>query len=243
MDFPVAIVDDLLTEREKLQQELESIFSKDAAHELRCLSFASAEAFLEAAPEVKMAFLDICMDGMDGIALARLLRGMDDRLLIIFVSTSSEYAFDAFPVHPFDYLIKPYPFARLEHVVREALRVLDVGDRRIPIRVARDVLKVPVTGIVSAVAQGHRVVLTMAGGEPVQSIMTFAEVEQLLAKEACFLPVNRGVLVNMDYARALTGDTLTMLDGSSFVLRTKNRAELVSRFSHYQMSRVGGGLL
>ena len=242
MEFPVAIVDDLQAEREKLQRELESIFRNDGEHELRCLSFASAEAFLEAAPEVKMAFLDICMDGMNGIELARRLRGLDERLLIIFVSTSSEFAFDAFPVHPFDYLIKPYPYARLEHVVREAIRVLDVGDRRIPIRVARDVLNVPVANIVSAVSQGHRVVVTLAGGEPVQSIMTFSEMEQLLNKEERFLPVNRGVLVNMDYARALTGDTLTMLDGSAFALRTKSRADLISRFSHYQMSRVKGGL-
>ena len=242
MELFVAIVDDLQSEREHIRDDLERIFQNDAEHELRCICFESAEAFLAASPEVQIVFLDICMEEMNGIELARHLRRLNNRLMIIFISTSSEYAFDAFPIHPFDYLIKPYPPARLEHVVKEAVRVLNLGDRKIPIRVARSVLNIPVGNIVSAVSQGHRVVIAIAGAEPVQSIMTFSEVEKLLSSEERFLPVNRGVLVNMDYARALTGDTLTMLDGSVFALRTKNRSQIVSRFSHYQLSRLKGGL-
>ena len=243
MELFIAVVDDLQTERENILADLKRIFQNDPDYELHCVSYDSAEAFLDASPEVQIAFLDICMDGMNGIELARRLRGLDEKLLIIFVSTSSEYAFEAFPIHPFDYLIKPYPFARLEHVLKEALRVLNLDERKVSIRVARSTLSVPVGSIVSAVSQGHRVVIAVAGAEPIQSIMTFSEVEALLASEERFLPVNRGVLVNMDYARALSGDTLTMLDGSSFALRTKNRNQIVSRFSHYQLSRLKGGLL
>ena len=242
MELFVAVVDDLQSERDHIRADLERIFQNDAEYELRCVCFESAEAFLGAAPEVQIVFLDICMEGMNGIELARRLRSLDERLLIIFLSTSSEFAFDAFPVHPFDYLIKPYPPARLEHVVKEAVRVLNLGERKIQIRIARSVLNVPLGNIVSAVSQGHRVVVAIAGAEPIQSIMTFSEVEELLSSEERFLPVNRGVLVNMDYARALTGDTLTMLDGSVFALRTKNRSQILSRFSHYQLSRLKGGL-
>lgn len=242
MELFVAVVDDLQSERDHIRTDLERIFQNDAEYELHCICFESAEAFLDASPEVQIVFLDICMDGMNGIELARRLRNLNERLLIIFLSTSSEFAFDAFPVHPFDYLIKPYPYARLEHVVKEAVRVLNLGDRKISIRVARSVFNVPVGSIVSVASQGHRVVIAIAGAEPIQSIMTFSEVEKLLSTEERFLPVNRGILVNMDYARALTGDTLTMLDGSVFALRTKNRSQIVSRFSHYQLSRLKGGL-
>ncbi len=242
MELFVAVVDDLQSEREHIRADLERIFQNNAEYELRCICFESAEAFLDASPEVQIVFLDICMDGMNGIELARRLRNLNERLLIIFLSTSSEFAFDAFPIHPFDYLIKPYPYARLEHVVKEAVRVLNLGDRKIPIRVARSVFNIPVGSIVSVVSQGHRVVVAIAGAESIQSIMTFSEFEKLLTSEERFLPINRGILVNMDYARALTGDTLTMLDGSAFALRTKNRSQIVSRFSHYQLSRLKGGL-
>ena len=242
MELFVAVVDDLQSEREHIRADLERIFQNNAEYELRCICFESAEAFLDASPEVQIVFLDICMDGMNGIELARRLRNLNERLLIIFLSTSSEFAFDVFPIHPFDYLIKPYPYARLEHVVKEAVRVLNLGERIIPIRVARSVFNIPVGSIVSVVSQGHRVVVAIAGAESIQSIMTFSELEKLLTSEERFLPINRGILVNMDYARALTGDTLTMLDGSAFALRTKNRSQIVSRFSHYQLSRLKGGL-
>ena len=242
MEFSVAVVDDLLSERERIDADLRRIFLHDPEHEFRCVSFDSAESFLDASPDVQMAFFDICMDGMNGIELARRLRALDDRLLIVFLSTSSEYAFDAFPIHPFDYLIKPYPFERLEHVVQEAIRILNLGDRKVSIRVARAVHQIPLGNIVSAVSQGHRVVIALDGAEPLQSIMTFSEIEKQLSPDDRFLLVNRGVLINMDYARALTGDILAMKDGSSFALRTKNRGEIVSRFNHYQFSRMKGGL-
>ena len=54
-----------------------------------------------------LVFLDICMGDVNGIELARHLRAVDEKVLIVFLTTSSEYAFDAFPIHPFDYLMKP----------------------------------------------------------------------------------------------------------------------------------------
>ena len=110
MELFVAIVDDLQSEREHIRDDLERIFRNDAEYELRCICFESAEMFLAASPEVQIVFLDICMEGMNGIELARRLRSLNDRLLIIFLSTSSEYAFDAFPIHPF-----PDPSLRLSH--------------------------------------------------------------------------------------------------------------------------------
>ena len=56
----------------------------------------------------QVVFLDICMEGTNGIETAQRLRAADPDLLIVFVTSSPEYVWDAFPVHPFDYLLKPY---------------------------------------------------------------------------------------------------------------------------------------
>ena len=48
------------------------------------------------------------MEGTNGIETARILRRADPDLLLVFVTSSPEYVWDAFPVHPFDYLLKPY---------------------------------------------------------------------------------------------------------------------------------------
>ena len=242
MKLSVAVVDDLKSDRDRLAADLQALLRKTPEHELVCRVYESAEAFLKERPPVQMVFLDICMDGMNGIELARSLRGIDENLLIVFLSTSSEFAFDAFPIHPFDYLIKPYSQDKLEHVITEATRVLRLEDPKVTVRVARSVHTIPIGRVISVVARGHRVEVVIDGAETLSCTMTFTDLEKQLKQYPRFLAVNRGVLVNMDYARTLSGDSLLMLDGSSFPLRTKNRSEIISLFTHYQINRLRGGL-
>ena len=56
-----------------------------------------------------------------------------------------------------------------------------------------------------------------------------------------FLPCNRGVLVNMDEALKLDGDSILLTDGLRFPLRQRNRLDLVNRFSEYQIKRMKRG--
>ena len=104
----IAIVDDLETDREKLEKAVSAFFSRNADVSCDIMTHASGEELLEAfSPGTfDLAFLDIQMEGMSGIELAKTLRALDTKLLMVFLTSSREYAFDAFPVHPFDYLVK-----------------------------------------------------------------------------------------------------------------------------------------
>lgn len=241
MAIMIAIVDDLESDREKLRRDLEAFFN-NTSHEIDCRLFSSAEAFLNSEFNAQIVFLDICMEGMNGVDLAKMLREKDEKLLIVFLSTSSDYAFDAFPVHPFDYLVKPYQKENLTRVLQETLRVMGVADPKVEIRFSRAAQQIPLRLIISAVAQGHSVEIAIIGSKPVRSIMRFSEVEALLCKDYRFLQCNRGVIVNMDHVLSLNGDVLLMKNGTSFSLRTRNRRELVAQFMQYQISRLKGGL-
>lgn len=56
---------------------------------------------------VDIAFLDISMRGMGGMALAEKLLKLRPRCKIIFCTGYSEYAVDAFQLHVSGYLMKP----------------------------------------------------------------------------------------------------------------------------------------
>jgi len=49
------------------------------------------------------------------------------------------------------------------------------------------------------------------------------------------------VLVNMDEALKLDGDSILLTDGLRFPLRQRNRLDLVNRFSEYQIKRMKRG--
>jgi DNA-binding LytR/AlgR family response regulator len=63
-------------------------------------------------------FLDINMPGMNGIELARKLAQKPDPPAVIFTTAHEEYAFDAFNVHAYDYLLKPIHPKRMEEALR-----------------------------------------------------------------------------------------------------------------------------
>lgn len=120
MALPIAIVEDQTPDAQRLEELLQQQLP-----EAECTWFACGDDFLRAAAEpglYAVVFLDICMAGTNGIETARRLRQADPEVLIVFVTSSPEYVWDAFPVHPFDYLLKPYQEEKFVHLAAELRR-------------------------------------------------------------------------------------------------------------------------
>lgn len=126
MNLQTAIVEDSKPDAERLKQLLKKAFENE---NISCSCFASGDEFLRAGwrEGYQVVFLDICMEGTNGIETAQRLRAADPDLLIVFVTSSPEYVWDAFPVHPFDYLLKPYKEEKFEQLAGELRRVLCHG--------------------------------------------------------------------------------------------------------------------
>jgi len=95
--------------------------------------FGTSEAAFEYAKtcRVEVAFLDINMDGMDGIELAKRLKGIWARTNIVFVTGHSYYAVDAFGVEASDYLMKPVSVQKIQAALRRLRNPLQPsGSRR-----------------------------------------------------------------------------------------------------------------
>ena len=69
----------------------------------------------------QVLFLDIQMDSMTGMALARAL-DPEDLPLIVFVTAYDHYALEAFEVSAVDYLLKPFDDARFKATVARVRR-------------------------------------------------------------------------------------------------------------------------
>ena len=65
-------------------------------------------------------FLDICMPGLDGMEVARVLHMLSDPPAIVFVTASERHAVEAFGIGAADYLLKPI---RPERLAEAAARV------------------------------------------------------------------------------------------------------------------------
>ena len=245
MEINIAVVDDRRHDTEKLQKAIHKWFSENHYHDhtlknITC--FSNGEAVLRdfMPGKFNIVFMDIIMDGMNGIETSKKLRELDPQLIIIFITTSSEYAFETFPVHPFDYIMKPFQCERIYQVLSEAIRVIDAPDPIITVRVSRSVYKIRQRSISAVIANDHTVEIVMSNGNSHLCSMAFREFEDMLRDSANFLECNRGVIINMDYVLSLNieKNTINMKDGMNFPIRYRDRAKIIERFNQYQFSRI-----
>ena len=213
MELRFAVVEDRLPDAQRLESLLRLAFG--GGQPLVCDHYESGDAFLAAFPSknYQVVFLDICMEGTNGIETARILRRTDPDLLLVFVTSSPEYVWDAFPVHPFDYLLKPYREEKLFQLADELRRVLFRAEPELEVRIARQQVHLPLRKIQYAMAQNHYVRIVSDDGE-CRAVSTFSQVEQLLRAQENFIVCNRGVILNMDKVLRLDSDCFEMLDGT-----------------------------
>lgn len=82
--------------------------------------FQSGGELLRASERFDIVFLDIMMRDPDGMKTAQMFRKKASEQILIFVSNSREYVFEAYDVEAFQYLLKPVDDGKLKRVLQKA---------------------------------------------------------------------------------------------------------------------------
>ena len=75
--------------------------------EITVTQFGSGEELLRHNKNIDILFLDIQMDGIDGMETARKMRSQNYKGYLIFITVLKEMVFQSFEVQAYDYLVKP----------------------------------------------------------------------------------------------------------------------------------------
>ena len=122
----IAICDDeplWLESAEKLLNE----YSEHTGTPVKVHTFLSAYDLIEYVDDNEdfdLYILDVVMPEKTGIQVGTWLREADKRGLIIYLTTSKDFALDAYSVQPFHYLIKPVEREKLFAVLDKAAAIL-----------------------------------------------------------------------------------------------------------------------
>lgn len=227
--------------------------------ELRVVGeFGDGRAALEAirTRPPQLLFLDIQMDTMNGIEVARRL---DPATLpaIVFVTAYDQYALEAFEVNATDYLLKPFDEERFRRTLERVRRrqepapgrqaaldaVLSQLERLArPAQDRRPRLLAEANGAlhmldverIELVESDRNYVKIRVGREVFHARSTLSQAEQALAGQP-MLRISRSCLVNLDHVREISrtprGDFIFVLAGGATVtssegFRDKVRAHL-----------------
>ena len=240
LELNIAIVDDTLSDVFRLKSFVESWFAASEHKLTGITAFTSGEEMLKTfGPKMfQIVFMDIIMKEINGVDTARILRNYDTELLIVFTTTSREYAFDAFPVHPFDYIVKPYGKKDVDRVLDDALKMLMADDPAVTIKSARSEYTIPLRLISSVVSNNHTVDVKLTDGKTISSTMTFRQAEKLFADDSRFLLCNRGIIVNMSQISAQEEGVFIMNNGERYPLRVIGQSKIKAAFSQYLITNM-----
>ena len=76
--------------------------------------------------KIDLAFLDIEMPGLNGVQLAKKLKGANPLIKIVFVTAYNEYALEAYKIHASGYVTKPVNEEKIQEEIDELGRTIEL---------------------------------------------------------------------------------------------------------------------
>ncbi|MGL5753461.1 MAG: LytR/AlgR family response regulator transcription factor [Paraclostridium sp.] len=109
--------DDELLHREILKKFLCTALDEDFV-EYNLIEYCSGEELLEKYNKIDILFLDIQMNELSGMDVARKIREFDNNVEIIFTTSIVQHVFKAYEVRAYRYLVKPIDYEEFKNEVK-----------------------------------------------------------------------------------------------------------------------------
>ena len=94
MGYNIAVIDDNNSDIARLKTDIESYFRQSVREPVNISAFNYGRIFIDAFHPgmFHLVFMDICMDGISGIDTVKVIRKVDPDILVVFLTSSEEYA-------------------------------------------------------------------------------------------------------------------------------------------------------
>lgn len=233
----LAIVDDNEIEQEIISSTLHT-YESERNISLEISSYNDGDSFLDTyiPGDFDLIFMDIYLKDQNGIDIVRKIRQIDSKVLIVFLTTSAEHIFEAAPFHFFDYILKPFEYTQIFHVLDEALQLLPKSEPELSFEYRSFDVHFPLSKIQYIYSNNHEVIIHTSNGTQSFRLPFYSVVDHL--NDSRFLQCNRGIMLNMDYIKTMEADYFEMTDSKCFPIKTKGRKQIREQYIKYQFLKL-----
>ena len=218
----MAVVDDEKAIREQICALIEE--QQPGSH---IESYAAGEGLLASGKRFDIVFLDIQMEGMNGIEVARNLRKQQGDTILIFITGIKDYVFDALDLYAFQYLLKPIDEGKFAEVLERAVREAARKKERRALFIKSRNLTLDQSEILYIESRAKKVGIHTVR-QTIEIYAAMDELEGQLGEE--FYRCHRAYIVNMDCITEYDGESITLTDGDRVYLAKKKYGEFVKAY-------------
>lgn len=239
----IAICDDNRETLSRLSGSVAEYFAERTDQAGEISSFGAARELLEAIEKKKfdVYFLDVVIPEINGMELGRIIRSSDERAVIVYITVSREYAFEAFGIHAFQYLQKPVGREELWETLDRILFWIDkMGNSRICVRTREGLVNINLEDIVYVENVSRCAVYVMKSGEQVTSVCnrgSFEESVSFLNRENGFVQPHKSYFVNMQFIRTFGPKSISLDNGVQIAVSRKRFSDTKRTYLEFLANR------
>lgn len=211
-------------------------FAMEKRLDVEISEFSDGGGFLRSEEDFSIVFMDIYMDGSDGVRAARKLRERGSSCLLIFMTTSTEHMPEAFSCHAFEYIVKPLSPQRVKEVLRDAVNLLPRTEEYAELYSERQIVRAALDEIVSAVTDAHYLDVELADGTLLRCRMTMGEFTEQTDER--FILINQGIIVNADYITDFEDNRCILENGVCLPIRVRDRLKIKQAVRDYNFDKI-----
>ena len=201
MKVTIAICDDDINCADLIENYISEFKNVDAD----CDVYSSGEELIQAysanAERYEVVFLDMEMEQLTGIETAKHIRELDEHVIIVFITSHTEYMYESFKCTPFRFLIKPLDKAEFTAAFNDICKKLSVHRKMLAFTENKARIRLYCDDIIYCESQNHCV--SIHTKEKVYKLCRpLSELQEQLDKDL-FCRVHKSYIINFHYVKSI----------------------------------------
>lgn len=231
----IALCDDDARYRAQLFNLMNEYIATNSDKEIDFSIYESAESLLNAIEKTgkfDLYILDIVMNGMNGIDLGLKLRRMGHTDKIIYLTSSIEFALDAFKARAYHYILKPIQKDEFFSVLTETTGLITSQiENSFLVKTKEGSIKLNFDSILYAELCRRVITYHLTNGKSIDSITIrtpFAEAIQELLRDKRFTLCGAGMVANLHHITTVENEMIIFKNTHKVYLSRKSCRDLRS---------------
>ena len=226
----IAICDDCSADAEKIRFSL-----MDITEGLEAVCFSTGAELIKSIKNgsyYSLIFQDIYLENEIGMEIAKTVKELSPDTQIIFVTTSLDFAIDAFKVQAVDYLVKPCSEA---DIVKAFARVTMRNNKKetppVVINAGKVIQVYYPENVIKLESDRHYTMIYCKSKRTDRLLINFSEAAELFGK--MFIELRRGLLVNPRYIERISGASVILSDSSTYILPKAKKDGVIAQYTEF----------
>lgn len=228
----IALVDDTPVELEILTD----IINNELPH-ADISTFSDGESFLKswADHSYDLILLDIYMEKMLGVDVARKIRETDEDVRLVFCTTSNEFASESYEVGANYYLQKPVSTTSFQRMLK-MIRLSDYEENRFI--TLPDGQRIVLRNITYTEYYNHTIIIHSKKRADLQTRMSQTDWEALLSEYNFLYSCSKGIVVNFHEVERTEDGMFLLHNGTSVPISRRKSKDALEAFAQFRFDKM-----